>query len=222
MSNPSQNNILVVDDHPFFRKGLIEWIESQTNHICCGEADSFSSAFEAVLKYNPDLVILDLRLGSEDGLELLKQLIARKPELRILVVSQHDEIIFADRAIKAGAMGYVLKDEIASEFKMAIEFALRGEIFVCRKMSSRLLHHFCLDQKNSLAGPMNRLSDRELQVFRLIGAGVKTSEIASDLRLSVKTVETYRENLKNKLNLPNAAALAKAAVIWVREGKAPS
>ena len=213
--------MLVVDDHPLLREGLVRMIEGEADLCLCGEADSPATTILAVDDDPPpDLVILDLMLGHADGLELLKQIRLLRPGLPVLVISMHDEAIYAERALRAGAAGFIMKKEAPEEVLGAARAVLRGEIYLSRRMKVLLAQKGLGTEPGPLLFPEASppLSDRELQVFRLIGAGLPTRQIATELRLSIKTIETYRENLKLKLGLPNARALVQRATQWVEEG----
>lgn len=216
MNGPAR--VLIVDDHPLMRDGLAFLIGNQPDLRVCGKAGSAGATILAVDDDPPpDLVILDLMLGSEDGLELIKQIRALRPGLLILVISMHDEWIYAERALRAGASGYIMKKEPPEEVLSAVHAVLRGEVYLSGRM--RVL----LSQRGVTPDPCRflvpqadpPLSDRELHVFRLIGAGLSTKQIASELHLSGKTIETYRENLKVKLRLANARELLREAKAWV-------
>ena len=216
MSSPAR--VLVVDDHPLLRSGLVQLIGKERDLILCGQADSAGTTILAVDEDPPpDLVVLDLMLGNEDGLQLIKQIRALRPALLILVMSVHDEWIYAERALRAGASGYIMKKESPAEVLAAVRAVLCGEVYLSGRM--RVL----LSEKGIVSDPCRflvpqaapSLSDRELHVFRLIGAGLSTKQTASALHLSIKTIETYRENLKIKLRLANAAELVRAAKEWV-------
>jgi DNA-binding NarL/FixJ family response regulator len=213
--------LLVVDDHPFFRQGVVDWINRQPDLTCCAEAESASGALDAARKCKPDMALLDLRLGPDDGLELIKILRAEQPDLRILVISQNEEMLFAERSLRAGANGYLMKEEGPAEIRLAIAEILKGELFVSRRMATLLVQHHVVKERGKENNPLQRLSDRELQVFQLLGAGLKTRQIAEELHLSVKTIETYREYIKSKLGLQDAPELIRAATVWVREGQFP-
>ena len=215
--------VLVADDHPLFREGLVQLITRETDLCCCGETDTVEATQTAVATLKPDLLVLDLRLKDGDGLELIKTLKARFPKLAILVVSQHDETLYAERALRAGARGYVMKEEAAEEVRLAVRTLLKGDLFVSRKMSVLALHKLLNNTAESRGNYIERLTDRELQVFQLLGAGKGTSDIADELNLSPKTIETHRENIKHKLGLRNAADLLCHAVHWVhsRSGSDP-
>ncbi len=210
--------VLVVDDHPLLRGGLIQLIGAEDDFVICGEADGPAGTILAVDDDPPpDLVILDLMLGHADGLELIKQIRQLRPGLPILVISMHEEVIYAERALRAGAAGFIMKKEPGAKVLEAARAVARGELYLSGRM--RVLLE---DRELGAAAALNLvpqanppLSDRELQVFRLIGAGLPTRRIAEELHLSIKTIETYRENLKVKLRLPNAAALVKEAKAWV-------
>jgi len=209
----SKKRIFIVDDHPLYREGLRRFIDSQPNLTCCFEADSYKAAFDNVRQSAPDLVILDLRLQRSDGMELMKNLLTEMPQLRILVLSQGDETVHAELALRAGALGYIMKEEATDELLQAITTVLRGELYVSKRLSALVLKRFFRgDTSSTLA---EKLSDRELQVFQFLGSGLSTQEIAQQLHLSVKTVETHRENIKHKLELRDAAGVVQAAREWV-------
>jgi DNA-binding NarL/FixJ family response regulator len=216
------SSVLVVDDHPFFRAGLVQWLKVQSGLVCCGEADSIASARQAVSERKPDLVILDLRLGQEDGIELIKQFTIDLPDLRILVMSQGDEAIYAERVLRAGAFGYVMKAHATIEVLNAIRVVLAGEIYVSQRIAVRMLKSFLRGNATEPPGELSKLSDRELSVFQLIGSGLGTSKIAEHLHLSVKTVESYRENIKHKLGLADATTLVRAAAVWAQNQTGPT
>jgi DNA-binding NarL/FixJ family response regulator len=209
----AKTSILIADDHPLYREGLRRFIESQPNLTCCYEADSYLSTLENVRRCRPDLVILDLRLHRADGIELIKIFRSEQPQLRILVLSQGDETVHAELALRAGAQGYIMKEEATEELLNAIACVLRGELYVSRRLSALVLKRFFRGETDgSLA---EKLTDREVQVFQFLGSGLTTQEIAQQLHLSVKTVESHRENVKRKLELRDAASLVQAAREWV-------
>lgn len=210
--------VLVVDDHPLLRAGLVRMILEDEALELFGEAQDPGGAILAVdSDPPPDAVVLDLMLGSADGLELIRQLRMLRPALPILVISMHDEVIYAERALKAGAAGYVMKKEPGEEVLRALYAILSGEVYLSGRMKVLLEKEGIATDPAVMLVPDAKppLSNRELHVYRLIGAGLATRQIAAELRLSIKTVETYRENLKVKLRLPNAAALMEAAKRWV-------
>jgi len=212
--------IVVADDHPLFREALVQLITQEEDLICCAETDSAHSTHVEVTAHKPDLLLLDLRLRDGDALDLIKTLRIQFPSLLILVLSQHDEGLYAERVLRAGAKGYVMKQEVASEVRSAIRAILNGQLHVSRKMSIIALHRLIEARPGSGATNVDALSDRELQVFQLLGAGRSTRQVAEQLHINFKTVETYRENLKHKLGLPDAASLVHYATQWVQgEGR---
>jgi len=214
---PQKSRILIADDHPLVREGLLQLINRQKDMVCCGEADNSESISTLVRKGPPDLLVLDLRLGDEDGLELIKSLLVEHPKLRILVLSQFHESIYSLRVLKAGARGYVMKHEANTTVIEAIRNVLTGKLVVSAQISEMALQQAVQDARVS-SGPnvksVESLSDREIQVMQLLGRGLSTREIAVTFNLSPKTIETYRENLKSKLGIPNAKALVEFARQW--------
>ena len=213
--------VLVVDDHPFFRSGVVQWINQQNEIVCCGVADTVATARHAVTELRPDVVLLDLGLSDGDGLDLTSEISESNPSVRIVILSHRDEDVYAHRALRAGARGYVMKSEATDTVLTAVQTVMRGEIYVSRPVAARTLQRLFPDLA-SATPEMARLSDREVQVFQLLGAGCGNREIAGTLKISPKTVETYRENLKQKLHLPDAAALIGAATHWVERGQLSS
>lgn len=209
--------ILVVDDHPIVREGLVGLINRQSDMTCCADVGTAAAAQEAVGRRLPDLAVIDLRLGKSDGLELIKALSACVPGLRIVVLSQLDQATFAERALRAGARGYVMKEQAADELLGAIRTVLAGQVYVPRGLAVRLLRSIVGAAPKSLRSGVELLSDRELQVLQLLGTGLTSRKIATELNLSLKTVETHRENIKRKLGLANAAELVHYAVLWSRQ-----
>jgi DNA-binding NarL/FixJ family response regulator len=207
--------ILIVDDHPMMRTGLAQLIDNEPDLKVCAEADTAGQAIDVVAKQKFDLALLDISLPDKNGLELLKDLRALRPELPILVVSMHDEMIYAERVLRAGGRGYIMKQEGGVKFLTAIRQVLAGQMYVSDNMSSRILEIFSGRQSDGSGSPVQKLSDREFEVFRLIGQGTGTRVIAEQLHLSVKTVEVHRANIKHKLDLKNATDLVRYAVRWV-------
>ena len=210
--------VLIVDDHPFFRSGLIQWLNQQDLVTCCGEAGSLAEARDAIAEAHPDVILLDLRLGDGEGLDLTRELTSEYPEIRIVALSQFDEDTHAHRALQAGARGYLMKSEATESVLAAIQTVMDGGIHLTPRMAAKLLQNIFPDPASSSID-LAKLSDRELQVFQLLGAGRSTVEIGKHLKLSPKTVETYRENLKKKLGLPDSPALLRAATLWIETGK---
>jgi DNA-binding NarL/FixJ family response regulator len=217
-----KHRVLVVDDHPIVRQGLALLINREPDLVVCGEAEEAGSAAEAIATLNPDIVILDISLGGPDGLELLKQVRARDADLPVLVLSMHDEAIYAERALRAGANGYIMKQEATDLVLVAIRRILAGQVYVPDQVASRMLGQFVRGSVPGPRPPLAGLSDRELEVFRLIGEGSSTREIAEGLHLSVKTVESYQAHIKEKLALRNARELQHHAIEWrLREKPEP-
>jgi len=207
--------ILLVDDHPLILTGLARIINSQSDLSTCAEASTATAAVSAVAEHQPDLVVLDLWLKGGDGLELIKALKAQFAQLRILVLSQFDEALYAERVLRAGAQGYLMKDQATVELLGAIRTVLAGEVYLNRTMTNHLLQKTFANQPAPQTARVERLTDRELQVLLLLGTGMGTRKIAGQLNLSVKTVETYREHLKQKLDLSGATELIHFATHWV-------
>jgi DNA-binding NarL/FixJ family response regulator len=208
--------IFIVDDHPVMRLGLRTLISSEPDLEVCGETDNIPTALTLVEQGCPDIVLVDISLKGGSGIELIKQITARCPSLRILVVSMHDESLFAERALRAGALGYINKDEAINKGVDAIRQVLSGKVYLSDRMTEHMLGVMA-NRDRADGSPLANLSDRELEVFEQIGHGVGTREIAEQLMLSVKTIETYRENIKRKLVLQTNTELIRRAVQWVLE-----
>jgi DNA-binding NarL/FixJ family response regulator len=206
--------ILLVDDHPLMRKGLALTLETEVDLTVAAQAASAEEALSLMDKTEPDLAVVDVSLPGMSGLELIKHLRAMKPDLSVLVVSRHDESLYAERAIRAGARGYLMKMEAADVIVKAVRHILNGGIYVSEEIKERLLLGM-MAGKDVSQSPLEVLSDRELEVFELTGRGLGTREIAERLHLSVKTVESYRARIKNKLSLSTAPELIQHAVQWV-------
>ena len=209
-----RRKVFLVDDHAVVRNGLAELINQAPDLIVCGEAGSAEEALPLIDAAKPDIAIVDLALGETGGLELLKSLKARHPELPTLVLSMHDEAYYAERCLRAGAKGYIMKKEAIEQVEKAVRQVLDGKIYVSAKMSD----HFLLALTGGEAvgeSPVARLSDRELEVFESIGQGLGASQIARKLKLSVKTIETYQAKLKEKLHLKTTSQLFQHALHWV-------
>ena len=207
--------VLIVDDHPMMRTGLAQLIGSEPDLKVVAEADNARQGLEAVSKLALDLVLLDISLPDKSGLELLKDIRSVRPELPVLVVSMHDELVFAERVLRAGGRGYIMKQEGGQKYLQAIRQVLAGQIYVSEKMSARILENLSgSPAEKTGASPVQRLSDREFEVFQLIGQGLGTREIAQRLHLSVKTIEVHRINIKEKLQVKTATELVRFAVRW--------
>jgi len=207
--------ILIVDDHPMLRRGLAELISHEPDMGTCGEADDADSAMEQVRSARPDLAIIDIALRNSNGLELVKQLHASHPGLRILVCSMHDETLFAERSLRAGAMGYVNKEQALDAVVGAIRAVLAGKVYLSGAMAERILHRVRNGGGALEESPVQRLTDRELEVFELLGHGLGTAEIAGRLHLSAKTIDAHRQKIKRKLGIGSSGELVQQAVTWV-------
>ena len=216
---PKKVRIMVVDDHPIMREGLTRVIEEAGDLAVCAQAESIQRALELIEKTEPGLIIVDIGLGGTNGLELIKDVKARHPKLPVLVHSMHEEQVYAQRSLQAGARGYLMKQEPAAKLLQAIRQVLSGEIYLSETMTRRMLHRVAGSPSGKGLSPVECLSDRELEVFELLGRGQKTKEIAGQLHLSVKTVQTYCEHLKEKLLLRDATSLVRFAVQWAEAQK---
>lgn len=208
--------ILLVDDHPVVRQGFAQLINQTPDCCVCGEVADAPSAMDAIRQTSPDMVIVDLSLEATSGLDLIEQIKQEWPKMPMLVLSMHDETLYAERALRVGARGYVMKDKPIKEIMQAIRAVLADEIYLSDRMSSRLLRRIVSGSTtDAMSSSIESLSNRELQVFELIGHGHGTRDIAERLHLSVKTIETHREKIKHKLRLASAIELHERAFIWV-------
>jgi DNA-binding NarL/FixJ family response regulator len=207
--------VLIVDDHPVVREGLAQLINHQSDLTVCGEAEDVPGALDAIKRCAPELAIVDIGLKGRNGLELVHLIKSQHHRVHVLVLSMHDESLYAERVLKAGAQGYVMKEAVREQLLTAIRRVLAGEIYVSERMASRLLHEVAGGTRPS-DSPPGRLSDRELEVFEWLGRGRGTREIAQLLHLSAKTIETYRAHIMQKLNLQNATELVQRAFEWVQ------
>src|SRR6185436_11969443 len=212
----ARKRILLVDDHAVVRFGISQLINRQADLVVCGEEEDASKALDAITRLNPDLVIADLSLKDSSGLELMRNIKAQFPKLPILVVSVHDETIYAEMAFRAGALGYLMKQEALDKIPAAIRRVIDGSVYVSDTLAAKMLQQRVRGQTEPQESPIKALSDRELEVFQLIGQWKKTKEIAQELHLSVKTIEYYREQIKRKLNLRDAGELTQHATSWVQ------
>jgi DNA-binding NarL/FixJ family response regulator len=211
--------VVVVDDHPIVRQGLAELISCQDDMIHCGDAADSADALDVIARTSPDVAVVDISLRSSNGIELIKELHSRHPALTVLVLSMHDESFYVERVLKAGARGYVTKDEAAETVISAIRKVLDGQVYVSQQMASKVLSKLASGKADRPSRPEDRLSDRELQVFELLGGGLPTREIAERLNVAIKTVESHRENIKRKLDISNASELVQKAIQWVQSGR---
>lgn len=215
-----KRRVLIVDDHPIFRDGITQLINHQADLQVCGGVCSAAHALSAVEQFKPDILIVDISIQGTNGIELMKSIRAQYPELPALMVSMHDENIYAERALRAGARGYIMKEAEPVKVLEAIRRVLSGGLYLSEAIGGRLLDTFLNGRGNNVGtSAVDQLSDRELEIFRALGEGRGTREIARSLFLSIKTVETHRAHIKEKLNLQTAPELVRAAVEWVnREG----
>jgi DNA-binding NarL/FixJ family response regulator len=214
LAHVGKKTVLVVDDHPLMRQGLALLINQQQDMEICGEAEEAQAAMQAISQRRPDILVLDISLNGPDGLELLKNIRASDPTLPVLILSMHDEAIYAERALRARANGYIMKQEATEKVLIAIRRILNGDLYLSDRMSNKMLQQFIGGAPSMIQSRIAALSDRELEVFRLIGEGRATRKIADELRLSVKTVETYQSHLKEKLALRSGRELIQHAIQW--------
>jgi DNA-binding NarL/FixJ family response regulator len=217
---PDAKRIVIVDDHPLFRKGLQELIHSDGAFAVCGEAGNAGEAMDVIRKLNPDLAIVDLSLPGANGIELIKNIRAEFPKLPVLVLSMHDESLYALRALRAGADGYVMKHEAMANVIQAIREVFNGRPYLSPAMAAQVITQFAHRQAEGEADAVERLSDRELEILELIGKGKEVREIARVLHLSPKTVETHRAHIKDKLDLKNSREVARFALQWLQAREA--
>jgi DNA-binding NarL/FixJ family response regulator len=206
--------VLLVEDHPVVRHGLANLIDDEPDLSVCGGAETNDQALGQIAQLHPAVVVVDIALGEESGLELIKRIHDAYPNLPILALSMHDEALYAERALRAGAKGYIMKKEAMEKVMTAIRSVLAGEIFVSQKMASRMVNKLIGGRGVATGSPLEQLSDREFEVFNLISQSVGPTEIAQRLNVSVKTIETHREHIKDKLNLRSAAELTRFALEW--------
>jgi DNA-binding NarL/FixJ family response regulator len=212
---PEAKRIVIVDDHPLFRKGLEQLIHTDGAFAVCGEAGNAAEAMDVIRKLNPDLAIVDLSLPGANGIELIKNIRAEFPKVPILVVSMHDESLYAVRALRAGAEGYVMKHEAMANVIQAIREVFNGRPYLSPAMAAQVITKFAHRDAEGEADPVERLSDRELEILELIGKGTEVRQIAKLLHLSPKTVETHRAHIKDTLDLKNSREVARFALQWL-------
>ncbi len=210
----SITRIFLVEDHPVFIFGLKELINQESDLEVCGQAEDVSSAWDKIQKLNPDMVLVDISLKGRNGIELIRDISKRYKSLPMLVLSMHEESLYAERALAAGARGYIMKQEASDSIVHAIRCVLDGDIYASPNLMRTILNRFAT-QPNPNISPMEKLTDRELEVFHAIGQGHTTKQIARKLSLSIKTIGTYRERIKEKLGLKNASELIRCAVRWI-------
>jgi DNA-binding NarL/FixJ family response regulator len=221
-AKPAKTRILIVDDHPMMRDGLRQLIAHEPDMELCGEADDVASALEQAEALKPDLAIVDITLRSSSGLELIKDLQIRSPKTAVLVLSMHDESLYAERVLRAGGRGYIMKQEGGKKIIEGIRQIASGHTFVSDAISAKILDSFS-GHRGDNKSTVEQLTDREFEVFQLIGQGVSTKEMADKLHVSAKTIEVHRVNIKEKLHIATAAELIRFAVRWVEtQGNARS
>lgn len=216
-----KKKILIVEDHPIFRWGLSELINQEPDMVVCGDATDAAGAWKAIERLKPDLIIADITLENSDGIDLTKEVTRRNKGIPVLILSMHDQFLYAERALHAGARGYIMKQEAMENVVTAIRQVLAGKIYLNEKVKDQILFNLADRPAGNNRSPLDRLTDRELEVFRMIGKGFSTREIASKLHLSIKTIGTYRERIKEKLNLKHANELVRHAVHWEKTGEVP-
>jgi len=209
-----KRRVFVVDDHPLVREGLTNLINSQSDLMVCGEAKDSSEAIEAITKEPPDVAIIDISLTNESGLELIKNLVKQFPQVAVVVLSMHDETLYAERALRAGARGYVMKHETSKSVLASIRRVIEGDIYVSERIVNRMALRLTSARRRAGSSPVERLSDRELEIFQLLGQGRTPSEIARDLNLSLKTVQAYCARAKEKFGVNSLTELLRAAIRW--------
>jgi DNA-binding NarL/FixJ family response regulator len=213
---PAQSRIFLVDDHAMFREGLRQLIEREPDLMVCGEAAAVAEALQGISDTKPNLVIVDISLAGASGIDLIKAIKSQPEDLPVLVVSMHDESLYAERALRAGAMGYVMKQEPGKTVKTAIRKVLAGDMHLSEKLASSLVSRFMHGAAEPAATPIETLSDRELEVFRMLGQGKGTRQIAADMDVSVATVNSFRNRIKEKLDLKTSTELMLHAIQWVQ------
>ena len=209
--------VLVVDDHPVFRKGIITLLGEQENLSICGEAEDALRALTAMRQLEPDIAVVDISMPGTNGIELTKSMLSERPDLKILVLSMHDETLYALRALRAGAKAYVMKAEVMDYVSEAIKKIIDGGIYVSPRFSERLDFRAVQSMEGGMGSPVDKLSDREMEVLHLLGKGFGTREIAAELHLSIKTIETHRMHIKDKLDFKDASEMVRFAIEWVSQ-----
>jgi DNA-binding NarL/FixJ family response regulator len=210
----SKRTIVIVDDHPIVRQGLAQLINQESDLLVCGQAEDAYEAMQTIRESDPDMVIVDISLKETSGVELIKDLKIQYPDLPVLTLSMHDETVYGERALRAGARGYIMKQEATEKVVTAIRRVLAGEVYVSNGMAAKMVSKL-VGGPGKTSSPVECLSDRELEVFRMLGEGYNTREMADKLHLSVKTIETYRAHIKDKLGLQDASELLRSAIRWV-------
>lgn len=217
MGAPGKVRILIVEDHEVFRLGIKELINHEPDLYVCGEAEDVGEARNLIRDLDPDMAVIDITLKSSNGIDLIREISTSYQNMKVLVLSMHDELLYAERSLQAGAQGYIMKQETSKSIVKAIRHILKGNIYVSQNIMGNLLNRVRTGPDSLEKSPIETLSDREFTVLRMIGEGRSTGEIADQMHLSVRTISTYRERIKEKLHLKNAAELVRFAVRWVEE-----
>lgn len=218
-ASSAKSKVFLLEDHQLFREGLAQLINREADMTVCGEAENVQAAEEGIAKARPDMVIVDISLNEGNGIDLVKSIRSRDEELPILVLSMHDESLYAERALRAGANGYIMKQEANKTIRDAIRRVLQGEVYLSEKMSAKMVSKLVGGRPQPAPSPLEALSQRELEVFQMIGQGYSTRQIADELKLTVPTINSFRARIKDKLQLGNANELALAAIQWVQNKK---
>jgi len=211
---PRKSRVFIVDDHPLVREGLTNLINAQDDVMVCGEAKDSAEAIVGIAKERPEVAVIDISLANESGLELIKNLVRQFPQVALIVLSMHDEALYAERALRAGARGYVMKHETSKSVLASIRQVLGGGLYVSERIANRIALRLTSSRRPVASSPVERLSDRELEIFRLLGQGRSPSEIARDLNLSLKTVQAYCARAKEKFGITSLTELLRAAIQW--------
>ncbi|HTV60996.1 MAG TPA: response regulator transcription factor [Verrucomicrobiae bacterium] len=214
-----KSRIFLVDDHAMFRDGLRQLIDREPDLTVCGDAAEAESALEGIRQVKPDLVVVDISLGGTSGIDLIKAIKNESEDFQVLVVSMHDESLYAERALRAGAMGYVMKQEPAKTVKSAIRKVLGGDMHLSEKMASSVITKFMRGSEEVPLSPLEKLSDRELEVFQMLGVGKGVRQIAEEMNVTVPTVNSFRNRIKEKLQLKSSTEVMLHAIHWSREGQ---
>jgi DNA-binding NarL/FixJ family response regulator len=209
-----KRSVFIVDDHPLVREGLTNLINGQDDLIVCGEAKDSAEAIGGITKERPDVAIIDISLANESGLELIKQLVSQFPQVAVVVLSMHDEALYAERAMRAGARGYIMKHETSKSVLASLRRVLAGGVYVSERIVNRMALRLSSPRRSIASSPVERLSDRELEIFQLLGKGRSPSQIAGDLNLSLKTVQAYCARAKEKFGVTSLTELLRAAIRW--------
>ena len=213
-SDQDAKKIYLVDDHPVVTKGIAMVLDEEPDLVVCGSSDDIDQVLRDINTMSPDLVIVDISLKEANGLDLVKALKTRYPNLKTMILSMHDESLYAERALKSGARGYLMKNEVSETIVDAVREVLGGGIYLSKKMSSRFLQRYVVSDKEDTRDPLDLLTNRELEVFRYIGQGYAPREIASNMGLKVKTIDTYRERIKQKLDFSSSSEMNRYAISW--------